>query len=201
MEGNAEEIVGTDHQVEESPSSNFPNLQFSPDGFGFPISTGPATAPVYPQHKLFWDPEQSVDTMNLDFSVDDSFTNFGLGLQKQLEPYVSDHDQTTGVPLPSTPAFTVTGTSHVSIANLTAPTFSMALNQTNTSPSTAIITQGSSRGKFTGTAVNPSLLFSSPGGGPPPSRQIVQDDALKPCTLFSILSALQHLHSRAYEIL
>ena len=146
------------------------------------MSTGPATAPVYPQHKLFWDPEQSMDTMNLDFPMDDTFTNLGLGLQKQLEPFVSEHDQTAGSHFPSSLAFSVTGTSAVNIASLTAPKHSMALNQTNVSPSTAIMTQGSSRGNFAGTVVNPSLLFSSPRGAPPSSSQTVQEDSLEPCT-------------------
>lgn len=195
VDGNVENAASTDQRVEESPSTHFPNLQFSPDGFGFPMSTGPATAPVYPQHKLFWDPEQRVDSMNLDFPMDDTFTSFGMGLQKQLEPYVSDQQQSSGVPFPSTPAFTVAGTNHVNIANLTAPILSAALNRTNTSPSTAIMTQGSSRGC---TAVNPSLLFSSPGDASLPVSQPLRNDSSKPCTSFSVLarpnpSMLRHI--------
>lgn len=76
-------------QVEESPSIHFPNLQFSPDGLGFSMS-GAATAPVYPQHRLFWDPEQDVNVMNLDIPMDDTFA--GLGVQRQLDPFVSEHD-------------------------------------------------------------------------------------------------------------
>ena len=190
LDGDVENAAITQQQSEESPSTHFPSLEFSPDGFGFPISTGPATAPVYPQNKLFWDPEQHVDTMNLDFSMDDTFTTFGLGLQKQLEPYVSDHDQSTGMPFPSTPAFTVPRTSHVNIANSAAPALSVAINQTNTSPSTAIMTQGSSRGKFAGTAVNPSLLFTSPAEGSLPISQSAQDDSLKPCTFYCYTSSL-----------
>ncbi|KAI9838054.1 MAG: hypothetical protein M1819_006208 [Sarea resinae] len=39
--------------VQPSPL-HFPSLQFSPDVFGFPMS-GSATAPTYPQQRLFWD--------------------------------------------------------------------------------------------------------------------------------------------------
>ena len=185
--GSGEFISDTNKQVEESPSAHFPNLQFSPDGLAFPLSTGPATAPVYPQHKLFWDTEQSMDTMNLDFPMDDNFTDLGLGLQKQLEPFVSEHDQTTGSHFPPSLAFNGIGTSTVNVASLAAPKHSMALNQTNVSPSTAIMTQGSSRGNFTGTVVNPSLLFSSPRGAPSSSSQTVQDDSLRPCMFVSKL--------------
>ena len=171
----------TSPHVEESPTQ-FPSLLFSPEGPGFQMS-GPATAPVYPQSKLFWDPNQSEDAinaMNLDFSMDDTFNSFGLGLQKPQDTFVSDHDHTTGIQFPTTLAFSVSGTSTgVNIANLSAPKHSMALNQTNVSPNTAIMTQGSSRGKFAGTVVNPSLLFSSPGR-PPQSSSQVQDDTLKP---------------------
>jgi hypothetical protein len=36
----------------------FPSLQFSPDLFQTPMS-GPATAPAYPQNRLFWDPSST----------------------------------------------------------------------------------------------------------------------------------------------
>ena len=36
----------------------FPSLQFSPDLFGTPLS-GPATAPILPQNRLFWDPSSN----------------------------------------------------------------------------------------------------------------------------------------------
>ena len=127
-----------------------------------------------------------MDAMNLDFPMDDSFTNFGLGLQKQLEPFVSEHDVAVGSQAPSTHAFSVAGTSAMSLAKVTPPRHSVALNQTNISPSVAIMTQGSSRSQFTGTVVNPSLLFSSPSGNALSSSHGIQDDSLKPCMLFSL---------------
>lgn len=52
--------------IQASPQL-FPDLQFSPDVFGF-SSAGPATAPIYPQQKLFWDPNTSMGTMDMDFT-------------------------------------------------------------------------------------------------------------------------------------
>ena len=165
-------------QVEESPL-HFQNLQFSPDGFTFPAS-GPATAPVYPQHKLFWDPEQNIDPMSMDLSMDDSFTDVGLGLQRQLQPFMSEHTLSAGNQLSHHLAQENESSGNLNIADFSTPRHSMALNQTNISPSTAIMTQGSSRGKFAATAVNPSLLFSSPNRPSRSSNQTVQDDVLKP---------------------
>ena len=47
--------------VQPSPQF-FPNLQFSPDMYQFSMS-GPATAPVLPQQKLFWDSSNGTDGM------------------------------------------------------------------------------------------------------------------------------------------
>jgi hypothetical protein len=41
--------------VQQSPGL-FPTLQLSPDMFGNQMSAGPATAPIYPNQRLFWDP-------------------------------------------------------------------------------------------------------------------------------------------------
>ena len=166
-------------QIDESPI-HFPNLQFSPDGFTFPVS-GPATAPVYPQHKLFWDPEQSGDTMALDLPMDDAFPSMGLGLQRTLQPFVSDHHSLQG---PQSVSETIAAMSSAStgfsMSDLTLPKHSIALSQTNLSSSTAIMTQGSSRGRHAGTVVDPSLLFSSPSRPPRSASQRIQDDTLKP---------------------
>ncbi|KAI9721208.1 MAG: hypothetical protein M1812_002369 [Candelaria pacifica] len=44
----------------------FQNLQFSPDVFDSHPLPGPATAPAYPQHRLFWDPNANMTSMNMD---------------------------------------------------------------------------------------------------------------------------------------
>ena len=165
-------------RVEESPQQ-FQALQFSPEGFGFPMS-GPATAPIYPQHKLFWDPEQGSDTMNMDFSMDDTFTAFGM--QKNLDPFSSAEDFGNATQFSTSPGFNLLGTSSDNMAAFTSTsTHADTPSRTATSVTMARIP---SRGH----AVNPSLLFSSPSraaeaSSMPPSSQTIQDDILKPYAL------------------
>lgn len=171
--GKGEGGHGSTSQVEESPQQ-FPALQFSPEGFGFPTS-GPATAPVYPQHKLFWDPEQGSDTMNMDFPMDDTFTTFGMGMQKNLDPFVSTIDQGDGLQFPTSPAFKLISTSNEHMATFTTSSHAESPSHKTTS----------ARGKFPGNVVNPSLLFSSPGRAAdvatmPVVSQAIEDDALRP---------------------
>lgn len=168
--GKGEGAHGSTSQVDESPQQ-FVGLQFSPEGFGFPMS-GPATAPVYPQHKLFWDPEQGDDTMNLDFPMDDTFAAFGMGIQKISDPFVSPPDHASGMQFPTSPAFNLISTSNDNIAAFTSSSYAE-------SPSQA------ARVKFAGNVVNPSLLFSSPGraadvAAMPVASHAIQDDVLRP---------------------
>lgn len=164
---------------EESPQQ-YADLQFSPEGFGFPLSTGPATAPVYPQHKLFWDPEQSGDTtMDMNFTMDDTFSAFGLGVQKHLDPFVSSHDQPTGLHFPTSPAFDLIGTRSDSLAPFPSSGVERAPSRTASSVTLA-------RKSSQGHGVNPSLLFSSPNraateaSSMPVGSQTIQDDNLRP---------------------
>lgn len=166
-------------RVEESPQQ-FASLQFSPEEFEFPMSTGPATAPVYPQHKLFWDPEQSGDaTMDMNFTMNDNFTAFGIGLQKHLDPFVSSHDQPTGLSFPTSPAFDLLGTNCENVAAFPSASIDRTPNRTVTSMTMARKPSG-------GHVVNPSLLFSSPSraaaeaSSMPPASQTIQDDNLRP---------------------
>ncbi|CAD6575034.1 MAG: hypothetical protein ASARMPREDX12_007070 [Alectoria sarmentosa] len=174
--GKGEGAHGSTSQVEESPQQ-FPALQFSPEGpegFGFQMS-GPATAPVYPQHKLFWDPEHGGDTMNLDFPMDDTFTTFEMGVQKVLDPFVSPQDHTNGIQFPTSPGFNLISTRNDSLTTYTSSSYAESPSHTVTL----------ARGKFAGNAVNPSLLFSSPGraadvAAMPVVSQAIQDDLLRP---------------------
>jgi hypothetical protein len=51
----------TPSRMMQQPSPNlFPSLQFSPDIFAN-SPYGPATAPLYPQQRLFWDPSMGMD--------------------------------------------------------------------------------------------------------------------------------------------
>lgn len=172
--GKGEGAHGSTSQVEESPQQ-FPALQFSPEGFGFPMS-GPATAPVYPQHKLFWDPEQAGDTiMNMDFPMDDTFTGFGMGIQKISDPFVSPPNHANGIQFPTSPDFNLISTTNDNIATFTLSSYAETPNHTVTS----------AHGKFAGNVVNPSLLFSSPSRAAdvapmPAVSQAIQDDVLRP---------------------
>jgi len=159
--------------IEESPN-NFASLQFSPDGFKFPMSV-PATAPVYPQHKLFWNPDQSGDSMNTDFPMDDTFTAFGN--QKIVDPFGSSHVG-GGISFPTTPAFNLLGTSAEDNTPYTSSI--QAESPTATATSSTMVRKPSHR-----KVVNPSLLFSSPGrtaeaSNMPPTSQEIQDDNLLP---------------------
>lgn len=171
--GKGDGAHGSTSQVEESPQQ-FPALQFSPDGFGFPMS-GPATAPVYPQHKLFWDSEQGGDTMNNDFPMDETFTSFGMGIQKHLDPFASPSDHTNGMQFPTSPGFNLISTRNDNIATFASSSHHESPSRKDTS----------ARGKYAGNVVNPSLLFSSPSraadvAAMPVVSQAIQDDALQP---------------------
>ena len=160
-------------QVEESPQ-HCSSLQFSPEGFGF-LSTGPATAPVYPQHKLFWDPEQNEDSMNVGFPMDDTFITFNT--HKNLDPFGSGHDA-GAIEFPTSPAFNLLGTRAENIAPFTSPS---DIEPTARTTSSITMTRKPSRGN----GVNPSLLFSSPGrateaSNMPSTSQQIQDDNLLP---------------------
>ena len=171
--GKGEDAHASTSQVEESPQ-HFPALQFSPEGFGFPMS-GPATAPVYPQHKLFWDPEQGGDIMNIDFPMDDAFTTFAMGMQKDSDPFVSSPEHANGIQFPTSSAFNLISNANDNVATFASSSYAETPGRTVTS----------SRGKFAGNVVNPSLLFSSPGraadvAAMPTVSQAIQDDALRP---------------------
>ena len=171
--------ISTSH-VEESPQ-HLTSLQFSPEGFAFPLS-GPATAPVHPQHKLFWDPSQSADAMNIDFPMDDTFTAFGIGMQKNLDPFASPQGQSSGIQFPASPDFSLLGNRGSDVAAFTSSSNKDSFNRTVTS---TIRTRKPFHGKLAGNVVNPSLLFSSPGRAPestrkPSSSQAPHDEALQP---------------------
>ncbi|KAL8779990.1 MAG: hypothetical protein Q9213_006679 [Squamulea squamosa] len=131
-------------QVETSPG--FPSLQFSPEVFSFPNS-GPATAPAFPQHKLFWDPEPAQDAMNIDLTADDPFA-LGIGMDKPLDPFATSQEQTTPSRLPST-SFHALEDSNDDLAVFPV--------------SAKVPAKKFSKSRITSSVVNPSMLFSSPG--------------------------------------
>ncbi|KAL8676054.1 MAG: hypothetical protein Q9186_007389, partial [Xanthomendoza sp. 1 TL-2023] len=146
--------------IETSPG--FPSLQFSPEGFGFGNS-GPATAPVFPQHKLFWDPQPVHDVMNVDFSASDPFA-LGIDIEKALDPFVSSQEPATPSRLPTAPF----NPDDFPIFPLSAKAPAKKLNKS----------------RITTNVVNPSMLFSSPGPSSElsniPSSQAGMDLNLQP---------------------
>ncbi|KAL8997089.1 MAG: hypothetical protein Q9188_006417 [Gyalolechia gomerana] len=137
---NAETVLP---HIEASPG--FPSLQFSPEVFSFPNS-GPATAPVFPQQKLFWDPEQSHDAMNIDFTSSDGFA-MGIALDKSLDPFVSGPDPNTPSKMPSA-SFQALDGSQDDLAVFPV--------------SAKVPAKKFSKSRLAASVVNPSMLFSSP---------------------------------------
>jgi len=163
----------------ETSPQQFSTLQFSPEVFGsFPMA-GPATAPVYPQQKLFWDPTQESNAMNIDFGTTDTFVDsFGLDVSKQLDSFASTHDPLHMSQIVST-SFDIENVMGLA-TSATAP----AAHDTNYLSSIGLITH-SSHSKPLNTAVDPSLLFSSPSRAPEPLNvdipyQAMHNDNLQP---------------------
>ncbi|KAL8990252.1 MAG: hypothetical protein Q9169_008166, partial [Polycauliona sp. 2 TL-2023] len=131
-------------QIETSPG--FPSLQFSPEVFQLPHS-GPATAPAFPQQKLFWDQAPAQDAMSIDFSTNDPFA-LGIEIGKDLDIFTSTQAPSTPSRLP-TASFDALGDSRDDLAifpvsaKVPAKKFARSRNATS--------------------VVDPSMLFSSPG--------------------------------------
>ncbi|KAL9108004.1 MAG: hypothetical protein Q9187_008354, partial [Circinaria calcarea] len=166
-------------QLEASPLQ-FSGIQFSPDVFSFPL-LGPATAPAYPQHKLFWDPGQS-NGMDIDFSrnLEDPFNTDSCST---LDPFISVHDQSfaTQISMPSSFLnFPLDGPLDISA------TGSSSHKQPKLVPAKEPTKDKCSRTTSTAPGVNPSLLFSSSShlsetlNGSMASTRMLDEDALQP---------------------
>ena len=139
---------------------------------------GPATAPVYPQNKLFWDPSQNNDGMEMDFAAGDTFSDaFGIGLSKPTGSFISGDDPMTMSQITSS-SFDVDN-----IMGIAMPPEASSVGQTNYLSSAGLI--NGSPSKFGTTVVNPSLLFSSPSRAPEHAKldsvpQNIQNENLRP---------------------
>ncbi|MCJ1475467.1 hypothetical protein MMC13_004129 [Lambiella insularis] len=142
----------------EASAQQFSTLQFSPDVFEFSLS-GPATAPIFPQHKLFWEPKHD-EGMNIDFS-EDLANPFDTPRPPPLDPFVSAHDHTIATQGLASQSFL----SYSAVGSKT----SLSANPCSSFVQTSFVsTAGPIREHHASTrtgvnAVDPSLLFSSPG--------------------------------------
>lgn len=138
----------------EASPQQFSTVQFSPEVFGSFQMGGPATAPVYPHQKLFWDPTAEANAMNIDFDPSNTFVDsFGLGNSKHMESFATNND---------TMAMSHLATSSFDLGNVMGLSMTSSTPQnTNYLSSAGLITNGSAS-KLSNTVVDPSLLFSSP---------------------------------------
>ena len=168
-------------QVETSPQQ-FPDLQLSPDIFDFNV-VGPATAPILPQHKLFWDSKDD-GGMSIDFS-EDLINPFDRPNRPALDPFVSAH-HALAAPNGTITSFSM-GFPKDDLMQTSMTTVTASFNQEN-----HVSTSGANDSKlFDNTrqlarGVDPSLLFSSPGrslnsgDGSAHSSTMVDQESLQP---------------------
>jgi len=147
----------------------FPSLEFSPDVFGFP-SAGPATAPVYPQQKLFWDPDTSMGPMDMDFA------GGGLDIFESNPPFDFNHYVSTEPapePVPATSTFSMGSDGHNAMAltnashSFTTETSIPGLSACATSTARVATKKFAVKPLPVDHAVDPNLLLSTHGLQPP----------------------------------
>lgn len=162
-------------QIEE-PHLQLGEFRFSPQDFDFPPART-ASSPGFPQHKLFWNPDQSKEVMNLGFPIDDPFSVSNS--PKGLDPFTADCQGSQFLASASFNDFSTksgqtTDTSMLLDLDLD--------NHVDFLPSSGILSEGKSFSKVLGKGVNPSLLFSSQSRLPSPSLSagLCRSDALQP---------------------
>ena len=162
-------------QIEE-PHLQLGEFQFSPHDFDFPLS-GTASSSGFPQHKLFWNPDQSKETMNLDFPIDDPFSVNNS--PKGLDSFTADCQ---GSQFPASASFNDFSTKSGQTTDTSMLLDLDLANHVDVLTSSGILSEGTSFNKVLGKGVNPSLLFSSPSRLPSPSLSagLCRSDALQP---------------------
>lgn len=162
-------------QVEE-PHLHLGDFQFSPHAFDFPPSRA-ASSPGFPQHKLFWNPDQSKEAMNLDFPIDDPFAVSNS--PKGLDPFSAGCE---GAQFQASVSFNEFSTKSGQTTD-TSMLLDLDLgNDADFLLPSGILNDGKPFTKVLGKGVDPSLLFSSPGRLPDPSLSagLCRSDALQP---------------------
>ena len=161
------------------------NLHFSSDTFGL-SATGPATAPAYQQHKLFWDPTH---TEGIDIEFSGNFEDpVNANHQSSLDPFVSSYDQHLSGQNSVLSSFL--DFSNDPKENFQALT-PLTREQTHSFPISSSVTDQSIHRKPLVNGVDPSLLCSSPGH--------VADTSTKPATSKRVLDE-ESLQPYAYQI-
>ena len=166
--------------VETTPQQ-FPSLQFSPEIYGFQMS-GPATAPVYPQQKLFWDSTNALDDNSTTFMSHNNI--FKITSHKPSNSFISEEPHSEEVEAPISLSFCANEMENLGLEVQTRPTNARPLKASRSSkpskhtPSVANLSNNS---------VNPSLLLSSPGRLPAGST-------------FSSVHASQSLQPYAHQV-
>jgi hypothetical protein len=143
------------------------SLDFSPDVLGYNLG-GPATAPAYPQQKLFWDSEINTEP-NIDFSHD---------MNNPFDAFAVNSNQNFDVSRLPSDTFLDFTTEDVT------PVASFAQQHTGN-----VQYQPHERPRSTGNGYNgvdPSLLFSSPSRlaepkpGPSAQSRVLTEESLQP---------------------
>lgn len=138
--------------VDVSPQP-FGGVSFSPDALGF-TNTGPATAPAYTQNRLLWDTNQDGNAMNIDFSGEDPFSAaFAEGEGPSVDSLLMTPKQST--------------TRREMGNSFTHDDSMIGLSTNSQNQQTTFLSNvglNVSPGRSFSGAVDPSLLFSSPGG-------------------------------------
>ena len=154
----------TDFSCGEGPTSlvettpqQFPSLQFSPEIFGFQTS-GPATAPVYPQQKLIWDSTHSLDDTSTTFlSHNNMFEMIG---NKPTDSFISEEPRSREAEAPISLSFCANEMENLGLEvqsrSIDARPLKASRPSRTSKHTPAAVNLGNN-------SVNPSLLFSSPG--------------------------------------
>lgn len=155
----------------------FPAVEFSPDAFEY-LMSGPATAPIYPQQRLFWDLKND-DGMILDLS-----NPFEIQQQSTLDPFVSDH-----YPQPVSQAAMTCSFMDFSAdeaTDLSAKALTSSIEHAAFNPTAGSVRNGKSISRTVANSVDPNLLFSSPSkpselaAGAGLSKIILDEESLQP---------------------
>ncbi|MCJ1374078.1 hypothetical protein MMC20_005308 [Loxospora ochrophaea] len=166
------------------PDQSLIHDKFSPDDFSLELS-GPVTAPLFPHEHMFWDPNRN-DQMDIDFPSG-SVTEYQTGPYADTDLALSSRAQARTATLErSQQAMYEDFASSAPTYNEYSKKTASGSEQTGFISAPRLVKKNPTQSKILGTAVDPSLLFSSPGRVsefvqvPMSTTNTLQDDALQP---------------------